>query len=420
MQKQDAIKRMRGVKLISIFDLLAIIWQSRWLILIITALATVCGLSWALLEASYQSQGLFQFGGAIPVISESNWDAARKREKGKEKEKEKEPASGISLTDFKRFTGSYATVERFNEFVRNKKLESVPGINDLRREFTARDGISRIVEPIYTVVDFEAKGRIAPPKDGNTNVLGLRINYYHLSPQIAQQMALLLGQYTMDSIVYVICQDAVSSKISELKTRMTKLDSEIIDHQMLQEEYRQKANGLKEIIGRNPQAAAPGMRQVITITEETSRYLPPVTLLMTTEVLAAESQETAEKIKREQARTALLLEYYESAKIRLNETKSGVTYLRNLEAVKENVFKGKDLENNIVKQAYNMITVDNQTAIDVYLNKSRFIAGPALPAYPTTRPTLAAAVSMILGLFISIVFVVIRKSLHEKRMRLSI
>jgi hypothetical protein len=418
MQKHSAIKRMRAVKLISLFDLLAIIWHSRWLVVTITALMVVCGLTWSLIRVSYQSQGFFQFGGVIPVVSEGERDAPRDKDKGKEKEKE--PVSGISLADFKRFTGSYATVERFNEFVLDKKLESLPGINDLRRKFTSRDGISKSVEPIYTFVKLEATGRIAPPKDGNTNVLGLRINYLHPSPKIAQQMAHLLGRYTMDSIVYLIYQDAVSFKINELKTRMTKLDSAIIDHQMQQEEYRQKANGLKEIIGRNPQAAAPGMRQVVTITEDTARYLPPVTLLMTTEVLAAESHEAVEKIKREQVQTALLLEYYESAKTKLDETKSGETYLRNLEAVKENVFKGKNLENNVVRQAYNLITVDNQTAIDVYLNKSRFIAGPTLPAYPTTRPAIAVAVSMILGLFLSTVFVVVRKWRHDKRMRLSI
>ncbi|MES2535048.1 MAG: lipopolysaccharide biosynthesis protein [Pseudomonadota bacterium] len=422
MLKQSAIKNMRAGKIFSIVDFLLAIWYSRWLVVTITGLMIVCGLTWSLVRVSYQSQGLFQFGGVIPTVSEMDGETARDKDKDKEqgKEKEKESMPGISLADFRRFAGSYATVERFNEFVRDQKLESVPGINDLRREFTSRDGISRIVEPIYTFVKLEATGRLTPPKDGNTNVLGLRFNYTHPSPEIAQKMAQLLGRYTMDSIVYQIYQDEVGFKISELKARVTKLDSTIIKQQLQQDAYRQQVMGLKEIIARNPQAAAPGTRQVVTITEDTARYLPPMTLLMTAEVLAAESNQDVAKIKRELEQTALLLKFYEKAKSRLDATKSGETYLRNLESVKEDVFKGRNLGDNVVRQAYNMITLDNLNAIDVYLNKSRFIAGPSLPSYPTARPAVAVAVSMILGLLLSITFVVSRKRRHDKRMRLSI
>ena len=74
--------------------------------------------------------------------------------------------------------------------------------------------------------------------------------------------------------------------------------------------------------------------------------------------------------------------------------------LRALEASKERAFKTKDLNDELVKEVYNKITVDNQNSINLYLEKSRFIAGPSLPENRTTRLSTALVVSALLGLFL--------------------
>jgi len=77
------------------------------------------------------------------------------------------------------------------------------------------------------------------------------------------------------------------------------------------------------------------------------------------------------------------------------------------------VFKGKNMSDEVVQEVYNTITVDNQNAINVYLEKSRFIAGPTLPARSSARLTLVLAASLMVGLFLSVVLVLGRLWWHK-------
>lgn len=388
MQKQDNSNTQDDSAtgdVISLADILVPLWRSRWMILIVTLSVAACGLAGSLRFASYKSEGFFQFGGAIPAG--------------------KEPNPGITLSDYKRYAATYATRERFADYARDKKLESTAGIDNLSKVFASRDGITKLVEPIYVFSKLDAKELMDQPKDGGNNVIGLRINYASSSPEIAQQMVGQLGSYVMDSIIYQIYSDELQSKYSEIMVKMTKLENAIIADKELLEKYHRKGIDLKQIASRYLDPTMQTPRQVISVTEDSTRYLSPVILLATTEVQASEASESILKAKRDQRQSALWLEYYDHAKALLDGTKSGVTLLSGLEPVKESVFKGKNLEDDVIREVYNTVTMDNQNAIELYLKKSRFIAGPTLPANSSARPLLALAVSLILGLFLSILLV---------------
>lgn len=397
---------------ISLTDLFATLWHSRWFILFITVLVMACGLAGSLYFAKYKSQGFFQFGGAIPAVVVKN--------NTKDKEKDKVPSLGISLADYKRFSASYATSERFADYLREKKLDSAVDINDLRKTFASRDGIEKLVEPIYPFTKLDAKVLMEQPKDSINNVIGLRINYENSVPEDAQNMVSLLGRYVMDSIVYLIYMDELQFKHSEIKSKMIKLDNVIITNKEQLEEYRRKGADLKQIVTRYPESANQASRQVLSVTEDSARYLSPVTQLVTTEVQTSEAKEAIFKAKREQQQITLLLEYYDRAKVLLDGTKSGETVLRGLDQVKESVFKGKNMEDEVIKEAYNTITIENQNAINVYLEKSRFIAGPTLPTSSSVRPSFVLLGSLMLGLFLSILLVFGRNLWRDNRMKISV
>ena len=388
------------VRVIPLNDFLAALWRKRWMMLIVTLLTMACGIAWSLFDARYASNGFFQFGGPIPIVTP--------KPKEKDKEKEKEPGPGISLSDFKRYSASFATTERFNEYLNDKKLAAQPGVDELRRLFVSRDGISRVIEPVYPFTKVDAKELMEQPKDSSNNVIGLRISYEGKTPEIAQESVGLLGRYAMDSIIYLLYLDNLRFKHEEMLTKIVRLDNAIISSKTQLDEYRRKTAELKQIIGRNPTGESQSGRQVVTVNEDNARYLPPATQLMTTEVQISETNEAILKAKREQAQDKLLLEYYDRARQLLASTKSGETILRGLEGVKTAVFKDKNMDDDVVKEVYNMITVDNQNAVNVYLDKSRFIAGPTYPNRSTARPALALALSMLVGLFLSLLIIFVR------------
>ncbi|MDB5840799.1 MAG: hypothetical protein JWQ23_2751, partial [Herminiimonas sp.] len=232
-----------------------------------------------------------------------------------------------------------------------------------------------------------------------------------------QKIVGLLGNYAMDSIIYLTYSDALRFKREEMNTRIIKLDNDIIASKIRLEEYRRRAAELRQIVARNPGAESQATRQVVTVTEENARYLPPATQLATTEVQAAEANEAILKARREQQQNILYLEYYDKAKGLLDSTRSGETILRGLESAKTAVFKDKNLEDDVTKEIYNKITVENRDAINIYLDRSRFIAGPTLAPKSTARPALALAMSLILGLILAVVIVLFRKQMRLSQVK---
>jgi hypothetical protein len=384
---------------VTLADLLIPLWRARWLIVFCTLLGGAIGLGWTVLAAQYESQGFYQFGGPIPVVDHER--ILKDNKKLTTAEMEQIMAPGVALADFKRFAASFATAERFNEYIDDRKLAAEPGVPALQRKFTSRAGIADSIEPIYPFTRSDAKLLAEQPKGSNNKVIGLLVKHRSDSPVVAHQMVDLLGRYAMDSILYLVYSDAMMFKSDEIRARLIQIESEIIEQKAQLERYRRTGEELARIVAQHPDSANQSARQVVEITEESSRFLPPATLLTTTKVRAAEANEAIVQAGLDYRQQELFLEYYERVKAMLSETRSGEAVLRSLEAIKTDVFQNKDLKDEVAKSVYNRITVDNQNALNVYLNRSRFIAGPTSPQRSTARPALALAVGVGLGMILS-------------------
>jgi hypothetical protein len=362
--------------------------------------------SGALYLGQYRSEGFLQFGGPIPLPLET---LDKDKDKDAKKDKDKEGNPGIVLADYKRYAAAFSTSERFDAFVQANKLQAVDGIGGLRKAMASGDGFNKMVEPIFPFTKMDAKELMEQPKDGGNNVIGLRISYAAGNAESAQRMVGLLGRYTIDSIIYSNYSDVLRFKHIELSAKITKLDNDIISMNERLEMYQRKGVVLKKIVNNYPEAANKSATSVISVTEDSARYLSPITHLMSGEVEALSTSETIIRLKREQAQSILLREYYDQAKSLLDTNQSGEALLRGLEAVKEGVFKTKNLNDEVVKEVYNMITIDNQRSINLYLEKSRFIAGPTLPEKRNIRMSAVLLLSLLFGFFMSSAIVLLRK-----------
>ena len=389
----------------SLNSVLAPLWHARRLIAALTILSVLIGIGATIFFSTYRSEGFFQFGGAIPMPPPKI-------------PKEKEPGFGISLSDYKRYSAALSAAGRFNDYVRAREFDRVDGVASLRTIFTAPSGIGKFIEPVYTYTKLDAKDLMEQPKDGSNNVIGLRISYEAKKPETAERMVGLLGRYVIDTIIYITYSDSLRFKHSELTSKLTELDNTIIDLKQSLEQYRRQGAALKEIVGRYPASAEQAGRQVISVTDENARFLSPVTHLMSTEVEASQANEAILKAGRDQKQLRLMLEYYQQAKQLAEANKSGEAIMRGLEAVKTNVFKGKDMNDELVREVYNTISIDNQNATTLYLEKSRFIAGPTLPEHRTTRLSMALLVSLLGGLVLSVLIVFGRAWWATNRLRM--
>ncbi|MGK5078181.1 lipopolysaccharide biosynthesis protein [Janthinobacterium sp. HLX7-2] len=388
-------------------EFIGVLWRSRALIVGSTVIITALCMSGAIFFDKYKSDGFLQFGGAIP-----------ERVPLKTKDPEPDPAPGIMLSDYKRYSAAFSTSERFSEYIKQKKLEAEPDVIALRKVFASRNGIGKIIEPVYPFTKLDAKELLNNAKEGDNNVIALQISYTADNADGAQHTVALLGKYAVDTIIYMIYSDMLRFKSAELATKITKLDNTIIENKEKLALFRRKGVNLKKIVARYPDSSSQASRQLVSVTEETARYLSPATQLMTSEVESDEANEAIYKAKREQIQYGILSEYYDHAKMLVDSNKSGEMILQGLEPIKQSIFKDKDLKDETIKQVYNLITIENEKAINLYLNKTRFIAGPSYPEHRSTRLSIALGVSLLAGLFFSIGLALGRKWWRDNSLKL--
>lgn len=401
MDNLDLLNKQNGI---NVADYVGALRDARKWIAAATISVMVISVAGALYLAQYRSEGFLQFGGAIPLPQET-------LENDREPKKDVNP--GIVLADYKRYAATFSTSGRFDAFVQANKLQAVEGIAGLRKAMATGDGFNKMVEPVFPFTKIDAKELMEQPKEGSNNVIGLRISYAAGTAENAQRMVDLLGRYTIDSIIYSTYSDVLRFKHIELSAMITKLDNDIINMNERLEMYQRKGVVLKRIVGNYPEAANKSATSVISVTEDSARYLSPITHLMSGEVEALSTSETIIRLKRAQAQNILLREYYDQAKSLLDTNQSGEALLRGLDAVKERVFKSKNLNDEVIKEVYNMITIDNQRSVNLYLEKSRFIAGPTLPEKRNIRMSSVLLLSLLAGFFLSSVIVLLRKWWRE-------
>ena len=386
--------------LIFLSDILSILWRARKPIFGGMALAAVLGGAYTLSTAQYKSEAFLQFGGAIPMSKEKIDQDANPGNKI-----DQDASPGISLADYKRYAALFSTSGRFDEFVQQSKMADVASVGSLRRAFQSKETVSSLFDPVYSYTKTDAKELMTQPKDGANNVIGLRIKYETGNPQDAQNMVRILGRYAMDSIIYLIYSDDLRFKHTEITAKISKLDNKMIELKEKMEMYKRKGITLKQIVAQYPESNKQAVNQVLSVTPENSRYLSPLTHLMSNEVDTLSTSEDIIELRREQQQNLLLLEYVDKAKALLDTNKSGESILRGLDGIKDSVFKNKDMGNEVVKEVYNKISIGNQTAVNLYLEKTRFIAGPSLPERRSSRLGPALILSMLIGLLTSSILV---------------
>jgi len=372
---------------ISLTELISIIWQGRWTVAVITSMIVIITFAFVLITKQYESEGWYRFGGPIPLNSLAA------------------PAPGISLADYKRFSASFQTTERFEQYINRLELENTSEISQIQRIFLSRSGISKQIEPVYSFTQADAK-TLFSPKDGSNNILGLRIIMKGSKPEVAQKMVEIMGYYTMDSIIYDAYADSILVELDRNNTRTIEINNKIITKEEEQRQLQRMQTVLQNIIRKNPSVAESRLpQQVISVNEESVRYLAPTTQLIAVELKLSELDEVIRTLQREAKQIELKQDFYHKVQHLHNNFSSSESFLASLPLALNEVFQDKDLDDNEIKEIFNTLSLENQRAENLYLKRSRFVAGPTLPLHSTARLGLTVAGSALAGIFLSLIFV---------------
>lgn len=399
---------------ISLPELAKIVWAGRWLIIGITLLAMVATFAYVSTNKKYLSEGLYQFGGPIP-LNPLEGDGVSLPDPKRYAESFQAPPvqNGVSLSDYKRYAESFQTPERFEQYVKALGLKDSPGITNLNNIFNSVSGISKQVEPLHSFTQADAKTLFAPKEVGN-NILGLRISLADPNPLAAQQMVSLLGRYVMDVLVYDVYADRLLTEVGAAAARSTEIDNQLLDNKVKSDELKRKEQVLQNIVKKSPAASdIKSQSSIISVDEKTITYLPASTQLVATELQISQLAEQSNRFLREKKQLELRKEYYEAAMEMHERVKSGEIFLNTLPATIKAVFKDKEMSNDDVKEVYNGIMIGLQKANNLYAKRSRFVAGPVLPSHPAGRKGYALLIALVAGFCFSVLLVLGRQWLRD-------
>lgn len=389
------------------FDLMQMLnrmWAGRKLIIAAGLTCMLLGFAGAKLMNQHRVEGVLIFGGSIPYKTKNI-------EKQDSEKQEIEEKKGIAPADFKWLSATYLSEDHFKAYIKEKKQEGSPAVQELLTLFNKKGGLEVSVAPLYKVSKQDLKDIVGVVKDGENTVIGMNLKYQSDSAEAAREQVQWLAEYVMDSLLYGDLLERNRNARQQLEIKRLQLVGVIQSERRLLETYKQRAADLQRIAGRFPSVSSKADRQVVSVTEETAQYLPPQTLMATNEVLISRANEKIQNARLEQARFDRLLKYYEAVMPLFQQTFSGKVLLAGFAKEERGLFDGTKQSDDVTLEVRNKIKIENQGMELLYLNKSRIVS---MQTYQTARPMLFAGVALLFGLMLAAMFVLLQRPLKQQ------
>ncbi|WPO98859.1 hypothetical protein SFA35_19890 [Pseudomonas sp. HR96] len=373
---------------ISLSNIIRALWSSRWVIIGTTmVIMAITAISVGTHE-KYESSGLYQFGGPIPLDSSEG--------------------IGITLSDYKRYATAMQESDRFERYVNAMQIAETPGLQVLKDTFDSFGGIGQQIEPLHSFTQADAK-TLFTPKDVGNNILGLRIHLKDGDPKVAQQMVGLVGRYIMDVIAYDAFTEKLLADNTDNAVRSLEIDNEMLENRLETAALKRRQAVLQEIVKREPKnSEATSAQTLITVDEKNVPFLPAGTQLVATEIQLDQLNETSMDLEHEKKQLMLMSMFNESALKMHKEVQSGEIFLNNMPVVLSKFFEGKDMKDDDVLEVYNTLSITIQKAEALYLKNCRFVAGPTLPNRPAINMSTALLIALAGGFFLGLLIALVR------------
>lgn len=350
---------------IDLRELVLSLWRQKILIVAVSTLGAALGIGVSLNSTRYVSEGLFL-------------------------------TPGVSAANYKRFETVFSSSPRLQNYLqRTGQVDTTDGA--LLFEMADSPGrISEVLKPEFAFTDKDQRvfGVKISPDDDPGAMIGVRIRFAHSAPTGGTPVT-LLGEYVRDTVIRVTFEGNMLARCAEYQTREQELRNAQLanDFAITQEEKR--ATTLREIIARNPEAAAIDSRQIVSIERGSERFLSPAAQLVAAEILIADMKLAEVRRERERVASALKRDYYCGAQQALQQATTGRTFLEELQSIQSAVFQDQDKSIDIVEQTWNELDVERTNWLNTYLERIRFVAPPEGTEIRERKPGLA--LGLVLG-----------------------
>jgi len=371
---------------ISITDIAKALYAGRWFILLFAVFCIALALGVAKLTVQYKSTSFWYFEGLVKLPGEE---------------------AGISLSEYNRIMDSAKKIERFEGYLNVIKLEDAPEADLLRTLFTSREGIATQIKPFYSSL-LETKG---VKKDAP--ILGVSLEITAKSKALSHAALLLLSDYLTDTLAFDFYYDRLVDKRDHFQTLSAKNENALIELKLKRPILEQQQTIVENLIEKYARFFESSRRAETLIATEDTLSSSPIGRLMALELEISALDAQYERLSRQQAQTHFYLNFYQQALDLYQSAGSSNQFFNKLPTLLPSVFNVNNLEDEVVREAYNDLLIEADGARDFYQKSHRQLVKPSLPSVPTTRFALVAAASLLASLMLAAILVLMRSWWRE-------
>lgn len=278
------------------------------------------------------------------------------------------------------------------------KNKTVPDLTEIGALLTQEKSADQMFQPIYPFSKNDLKNLAKIPDTADSNdILGIKISARGASANDAQAKVIALGNFLRDSAILLDFKTSARTKYAQHLGEQQTNENKTIDtkYQLTQLDVRK--SDMQKILHTYPDSIASDRRQLVSVSEDSARYLSPVTQLVAIESTIAEQKQKLPTIEREQRINAINVRYYEKVLAYLSKSTSGTAFLHELPVIRDELHL--NLDDPVEKLVFNQISIDDLKANATYFEQARFIAQPTKPSAPSPGVLKAGLLGLLLGLF---------------------
>ena len=370
---------------IDLSSILAVLWKRRMLIIFGTLGTTLLSIGISLLiSRAYKSEGFYQLGNPTKKIAEIALSPSYNRSKNIAEIEistiEKTKSIGVPVPLYKGISMLFFDPNRFQLIASQEKSFKEEELKKIKVNFKTKADINKWIQPVYAFNKENARESVQLSPDESNSVIGLNLSYEADSPENAFIYVSFFGYYVRDCLLFETLYNYIMDGYSNTVSAMNKNENEIIGIEFALLQNTNKMKDIQAILSNYPESSKIENRQLVSVQDGGSRFLSPVTQLVGIESTMADLSRDLAGLERNRERLIVRADYFSRCLSELTKTgENGESLFLLLNSIKDEVFKTKDLSNDVVKEVFNNLSIDLQTYDFTFFKNSRFISGPTIP-----------------------------------------
>lgn len=279
------------------------------LALLIPVLLAIAGVSVGLLFPKFQATALLQF-------PEPQKSAERTGEARMPEQRPSDPkANVIELAAYKRVAASYNSSAQLGAYLDAAGLSSSPGAARLLAQAASPSFWDNVAAPVLPFSRRDQK-EFGDIKDASaTTMLGLELTADARTASVAQDMVNILAGYYINAVVRERMRAWTLAGKVDAQSQEKGVRADVLRAELDIELYGRRADDMKAVLARYPDAARMDSRQVVSVNpaEGGERYLSPLAQLVGAESAISQRREMIRRWQRELKQKTILAQFYVDA-----------------------------------------------------------------------------------------------------------